>query len=1020
MATLLESRTIARLVLALTVLFGAHVGAQWTDVTDLTNPPTVPRLAPGIKAVPALVEASRAARNAGGVEVAKNALRSLGMPIDDAGLAAVEIVGNGSGGEVDVAELVGRHGGSVVRSWGDRTEARVPVAEIETLSTELPVGFMVEPRGFGQELPSFDGNAMAVMNTTDYRDDGFDGTGITIGIVDSGFFGLIDSRLSGDAPGLFDAGFEKIDLTGAGFESSSVGTHGRFVMETIYDHAPNATYKLFNTQGQTQVAQAISDLTDMGVDIISMSIGYWTPWEDDTASVTQAANAAADAGILFFNSCGNEADEHWQGFFDDGNDSDGYHAWNGSNDEALGILCPPSGTVSFRLTMDPAGGDHDYDLFLYDQTATQVLASSTLSGESSESVSFTNPFNNVSVQLQLVVKRIAGPGTEFEIFSSGGTWQQFSKRYGSNLSPSDSSHPLVISVGAAERSLYGSSKYDCCVIASYSSGGPTNGGTPCPDICAPTSTSTSFASSFIGTSAACPNAAGLAASLWSVNPLASAAQVRDLIFQWAHEKDWGAVGFDNTYGHGGVHYPPYADCNSDDWPDAFDIASGGSDDDNHNGIPDECENPGYGFDLRGPLLPPSFGFDLVAAIDPTPDPTGPLSPVTGFKMATTFDPSTVVIDDVALAPALAAALAGAPYDLQVLDLGGALVIECTFGNDPATGAPISLPLDVRLEAVVIGCTPVPPSVPGTDGEILFVVEDVPGTSAVNEIYVAGSTVPVTPSTLAATSVQTVVVPGHRYSISPTATVEDELFIEYDPASPSSETFTLLWRVARYVEASLPTSGVSMALRHDAGDVAALGAVSAMPFDMDPELFLVQIGADGVAIDATWSTAGTLDQEFPLSGMTVAEIAYATNVAPLAGNTDGALVAIGFDDTIAIAGAQNTVFGPGLSETPPLQGTLVHLVPSANPEPQFRRGDLDGNGSDIADAIQMLGYLFQGGAQPGCLDAADVNDDGAVNLGDPIALLGYLFQGSAPPPAPGPTTCGVDPTSDTLDCNDSGC
>ncbi|HZN56792.1 MAG TPA: hypothetical protein VFD71_01865, partial [Planctomycetota bacterium] len=62
---------------------------------------------------------------------------------------------------------------------------------------------------------------------------------------------------------------------------------------------------------------------------------------------------------------------------------------------------------------------------------------------------------------------------------------------------------------------------------------------------------------------------------------------------------------------------------------------------------------------------------------------------------------------------------------------------------------------------------------------------------------------------------------------------------------------------------------------------------------------------------------------------------------------------------------------------------------------------------------VLNSLFNGGEAPGCPDAADSNDDGRVDIGDPIALLGYLFLGTKAPPAPGPTTCGEDPTEDTL-------
>ncbi len=52
----------------------------------------------------------------------------------------------------------------------------------------------------------------------------------------------------------------------------------------------------------------------------------------------------------------------------------------------------------------------------------------------------------------------------------------------------------------------------------------------------------------------------------------------------------------------------------------------------------------------------------------------------------------------------------------------------------------------------------------------------------------------------------------------------------------------------------------------------------------------------------------------------------------------------------------------------------------------------------------------------CKDAADSNDDGAVDLSDAVRTFGFLFLGDDPPPAPGPFTPGIDPTNDSLTCN----
>lgn len=89
-------------------------------------------------------------------------------------------------------------------------------------------------------------------------------------------------------------------------------------------------------------------------------------------------------------------------------------------------------------------------------------------------------------------------------------------------------------------------------------------------------------------------------------------------------------------------------------------------------------------------------------------------------------------------------------------------------------------------------------------------------------------------------------------------------------------------------------------------------------------------------------------------------------------------------------------------------------------PGFRRGDTDGSGEiDITDAVGVLGYLFLGSREPACFDAADADDSGALDLSDAVRVLGFLFLGGVAIPPPGTQTCGLDPTQDTLECEDNG-
>lgn len=96
-------------------------------------------------------------------------------------------------------------------------------------------------------------------------------------------------------------------------------------------------------------------------------------------------------------------------------------------------------------------------------------------------------------------------------------------------------------------------------------------------------------------------------------------------------------------------------------------------------------------------------------------------------------------------------------------------------------------------------------------------------------------------------------------------------------------------------------------------------------------------------------------------------------------------------------------------------------------PRFVRGDANSDGRiDVSAAVCIFDYLFRGGPEPACFDAADANDaePDAVDSSDGIYLLRWLFLKGPAPPAPRPSQpnyhagdCGIDPTEDALpDCS----
>ncbi len=72
--------------------------------------------------------------------------------------------------------------------------------------------------------------------------------------------------------------------------------------------------------------------------------------------------------------------------------------------------------------------------------------------------------------------------------------------------------------------------------------------------------------------------------------------------------------------------------------------------------------------------------------------------------------------------------------------------------------------------------------------------------------------------------------------------------------------------------------------------------------------------------------------------------------------------------------------------------------------EFVRGDVDGSQFlSTDDVVRLLLASFVYGLDSiQCLEAADVDDNGFIDMTDPVYLLGYIFMGGPPPAAPYPS------------------
>jgi hypothetical protein len=87
-----------------------------------------------------------------------------------------------------------------------------------------------------------------------------------------------------------------------------------------------------------------------------------------------------------------------------------------------------------------------------------------------------------------------------------------------------------------------------------------------------------------------------------------------------------------------------------------------------------------------------------------------------------------------------------------------------------------------------------------------------------------------------------------------------------------------------------------------------------------------------------------------------------------------------------------------------------------PDIVFVRGDANVDGGlDISDPIITILYMFDF-VELSCLDAADIDDNGKLNILDPLYSLLLLFaEDSVPQPPPPFPEPGADPTADDLGC-----
>ncbi len=386
---------------------------------------------------------------------------------------------------------------------------------------------------------------------------GRDGEGLVIAILDRGFGRRVARFQAADelppAARLETRSFDVSNGLAGRNAYGNATNHGELVAQTVYDYAPRARYLFVNYDTRLDFLASVRWLTRRRPDIIVHSNSFIDGRFDGRGQEAAAVDAAAAAGILWFNSAGNYAQLHWTGSWTDA-DGNGEHEW--PREDGLTVFRQAGQPLTYALswTSAPGAPPTDVDIILEGLTATgwrEVAASRARQSEGARDteliLGYRPPAQNF-LRLRAVLVSgppPAGPITlytrEISLSLIGGGSE------GSQPSPGDAAG--AISVGAVD--------WRGDIIKGYSAHGPTDDGRPKPDLVAPTNTAVAGPSgprSVGGTSNAAPNAAGAAALLLAAlrrqgldpTPL----DIRDLLRSMAF--DLGAPGPDNVFGAGRV------------------------------------------------------------------------------------------------------------------------------------------------------------------------------------------------------------------------------------------------------------------------------------------------------------------------------------------------------------------------------------------------------------------------------------------------------------------------------------
>ncbi len=475
-------------------------------------------------------------------------------------------------GEGEIAALeslrarveVVNHDARIVQAW-------IPVTEIDALASLDFVRRVSTPDYAVPDAGRVTTQGDLIMRSRLARRlSGLTGEGVKVGVISDGVTSMASPQASGDLP----AGIE-IDPTSPGS-----GDEGTAMLEIVHDVAPGARLAFSGPDTSLEMAASIRYLANdafggAGADVIVDDLTFFNQPYFEDGPVAQAAREVVDGGTVFVTSAGNDAGGqgyrrwHYEGDFVDG--GNGFHAFS-PGDTSISITLTFSAIIFLQWNDRFGASRNDYDLYVcvpgYTPSAVTLGSSPRrCAGSADTQDGDDNPVEVMSVstlarRLDVFVR--SNPGSQprrLEMFFPRSPLNEHSVPGGSIFG--HAAVPGVIAVGAIGAGDPGNDD-----IRPFSSQGPSEiffpsrETRPKPDVAAIDGVSVTgaggFSSPFLGTSAAAPHVAAIAALLLEAirmeQPAISTTDAADNVFDTLRDTavDLGAPGFDNVFGAGRV------------------------------------------------------------------------------------------------------------------------------------------------------------------------------------------------------------------------------------------------------------------------------------------------------------------------------------------------------------------------------------------------------------------------------------------------------------------------------------